>query len=66
MDISRAISSVYLGADSFIDCLSRLCVSIFGTEDLDTSMIVWKDPLPGQYDNAFSMSLFVFWKLDIR
>lgn len=66
MDISRAMSSVYLGADSFIDCLPRLCVSISGSEDLNTGIIVWEDPLPEQYDNAFSMSLFVFWRLYIR
>ena len=66
MDISRAMASVYLGADSFIDCLPRLCVSISGSEDLNTGIIVWEDPLPEQYDNAFSMSLFVFWRLYIR
>lgn len=66
MDISRAISSVYLGADSFIDCLPRFCVSISGSEDLNTGITVWEDPLPGQYGNALSMSLFVFWRLYIR
>lgn len=64
MDISRAMSSVYLGAASLTVCPG--CVSISGSEDLNTGIIVWEDPLPEQYDNAFSMSLFVFWRLYIR